>query len=297
MIPDIVIHHHPCPDGFTSAWAFWRRFGDKPAYHPGVHGEAPPDVTGKNVVLVDFSYKRPVLDEMAKTVSSLLIIDHHKSAAEDLKGFGEHAVSWGAWATTVSSNKMTHPNKPVLGMHFDMNHSGAGLAWKILHPLAPVPELVAYVEDRDLWRFAKPLSREVNNVVTSYDYDFGRWNELDEELRTNFQQVVIEGEAIERANTKTIHEMLPITTRTMKIGGVIVQVANMPYHYASDAANLLAANGPMGATYFDSTNGRVFSLRSLDGGLDVSEIAKSYGGGGHKHAAGFTMPHGWCGDT
>jgi len=32
-------------------------------------------------------------------------------------------------------------------------------------------------------------------------------------------------------------------------------------------------------------------LRSAkEGGLDVSEIAEKFGGGGHKHAAGFTIP-------
>jgi nanoRNase/pAp phosphatase (c-di-AMP/oligoRNAs hydrolase) len=45
------------------------------------------------------------------------------------------------------------------------------------------------------------------------------------------------------------------------------------------------------ACYWDTPEGRVFSLRSI-GDFDVSEIAKQYGGGGHKNASGFRLPHG-----
>lgn len=50
------------------------------------------------------------------------------------------------------------------------------------------------------------------------------------------------------------------------------------------------------ACYWDTPEGRVFSLRSTDTGPDVSEIAKAYGGGGHAHAAGFRVPLGWEGE-
>ena len=39
-------------------------------------------------------------------------------------------------------------------------------------------------------------------------------------------------------------------------------------------------------------NKTIYSLRSRPGSdVDVSEIAKQYGGGGHKHAAGFSVTH------
>jgi uncharacterized protein len=44
------------------------------------------------------------------------------------------------------------------------------------------------------------------------------------------------------------------------------------------------------ACYWDTPAGRVFSLRSAGLGLDVSAIAKRFGGGGHLHAAGFSVP-------
>ncbi len=78
----------------------------------------------------------------------------------------------------------------------------------------------------------------------------------------------------------------------MTIGGWDVPVANLPYTMSSDAGHRLAQGEPFAACYWDTPNGRVFSLRSTDDGLDVSAIAKQYGGGGHEHAAGFRLAPG-----
>jgi oligoribonuclease NrnB/cAMP/cGMP phosphodiesterase (DHH superfamily) len=57
----------------------------------------------------------------------------------------------------------------------------------------------------------------------------------------------------------------------------------------SDAAAKLAVGWPFAAYYWDSPTGREFGLRSAPDGLDVSVIARKFGGGGHKHAAGFKL--------
>lgn len=79
-----------------------------------------------------------------------------------------------------------------------------------------------------------------------------------------------------------------------RIGGYDVPVANLPYTLASDAASKMAADFEDGrffaATYYDTGTDRVYSLRSCPHGMDVSQIAASYGGGGHRNAAGFKIP-------
>ena len=79
----MCIYHGNCADGFGAAWVVRKALGEID-FHPGKYQEPPPDVTGKDVVMVDFSYKRPVLLEMAEKANSILILDHHKTAAEDL---------------------------------------------------------------------------------------------------------------------------------------------------------------------------------------------------------------------
>ena len=63
----LVIYHGNCADGFSAAWCFWRKYGEGADYVAGVYQQSPPDVAGRDVYLVDFSYKRDVLLEMAKS--------------------------------------------------------------------------------------------------------------------------------------------------------------------------------------------------------------------------------------
>jgi len=297
--PDICIYHGNCADGFASAWAVWKRWGDAVQFVPGVYGEAPPDVTGKTVLMVDFSYKLPVLTTMGYAAKSITILDHHKTAEEDLRPFSldplveEGLLTDGEWAAQ-------HSGLPVQAL-FDMNRSGAAITWDYCFPDRPQPWLIRYVQDRDLWRFELPRSREIAAALFSHPYDFNAWDQLAWQLdegNSSMNALADEGQAIERKHFKDIAELLKITTREMVIGGHRVKVANLPYTMSSDAANALAEGAPFGACYFDRNDGqRIFSLRSKPEGLDVADIAKGYGGGGHARASGFQMPIGWEGDT
>jgi uncharacterized protein len=281
----LCIYHGNCADGFGAAWAVRHALGsDAVEFHPGVYGQSPPEVAGRDVVLVDFSYKRPVLEAMAAAARSLLILDHHKSAAEDLAGIGIAPENWATWCDLIDEN-----DRPALrcAAWFDMERSGAGLAWDFFHPGQPRLALINRIEDRDLWRFTFADTRAVQACVFSYPYDFETWDRL---FLTPLPDLQREGEAIERKHFKDIKELLRVTQRTMLIGGYAVPAASLPYTLASDAGNVMAQGERFAACYYDTPEARVFSLRSAPDGLDVSAIATSYGGGGHQHAAGFQVP-------
>lgn len=301
--PDICIYHGNCADGFGAAWAVWERWGDAVEYIPGFYGKEPPDVAGKSVLMVDFSYKRPVLDQMLQSAASVTILDHHKTAEADLAAFRVE-IRGGAkfWLGDAAGmfRDMAELGRPPCIAEFDMNRSGAVMTWEATHH-EPVPTLLQYVQDRDLWQFKLPLSREIAAYIFSHPYDFRRWSDMAAMAEDTMllQSMADQGGAIERKHFKDIDELLKITARDMTIGGYRVKVANLPYTMSSDAAGNLADGQPFGACYFDRADGkRSFSLRSRgDGGMDVSEIAKGYGGGGHRNAAGFEMPLGWEGDA
>lgn len=305
MTRTICIYHGNCADGFTAAWAVWKALGEAVEFVPGIYGQEPPDVTDANVIMVDFSYKRPVLEAMADKANSILILDHHKTAQADLSGFGVDISKWDApfgWdrhLTNVHQDYCEGIARPVYVL-FDMGRSGAQLAWDFFFPAGKLrPPLVEYVADRDLWRFNEPRSRAISAWYFSHPYDFPTWDRLAETLETGAGRnaAAAEGEAIERRHCKDVAELLHVTRREMVIGGHRVPVANLPYMMASDAAGQMAEGAPFAACYFDRPDARVFSLRSRGDGLDVAEIAASYGGGGHKNAAGFQMPIGWEGDS
>lgn len=290
----LCIYHGNCQDGFGAAWAVRHAFDERRIeFHPGVYQDPPPDVTDRHVLLVDFSYKRPVLLEMAAKARTILILDHHKSAAEDLAGFREIAPH-DEWDDDTLDNVIEAD--PPIAVLFDMERSGAGIAWDFFHNTVR-PKLIDHIEDRDLWRFDLDGTREISAALFSHPYDFRLWDDL--MLREDLANLFREGCAIERKHHKDVAELVKVMQRPMVIGGHKVPVASLPYTLTSDAGHKMAAESgaPFAACYWDTPEGRFFSLRSTDDGADVSAIAKQYGGGGHAHAAGFRMPIGWEGDS
>ena len=260
----LCIYHGNCADGFASAWVVRKALGDDVDFHAGVYQDAPPNVEGRDVVMVDFSYKRLVLEQIRKQAASVLILDHHKTAEADLRDL------------------------PGVLSVFDMNRSGARITWDYYFPSQEPPKLLLHIEDRDLWRFVLPWTREIQANVFSYPYEFEMWDRL---MKEPIETLAKEGCAIERKHFKDIAELVKVCRREMTIGGIVVPVASLPYTLTSDAGHLMATEHPsqIGVCYWDTPAGRVFSLRSTDDGPDVSEIAKQYGGGGHAHASGFRL--------
>lgn len=292
MTKPLCIYHSNCADGFGAAWVVRKFFDGEVDFCAAQYGQEPPEVAGRDVIIVDFSYKRPVLEKMAEVAESILILDHHKTAEEDLRIFAMPANHH-----PMAGVKPWLPDSWIYAL-FDMDRSGAGLAWDYFFPDCPRPRLLDHVEDRDLWRFRLPSTRDIQSCVVSHPYDFKTWdwliNRADNTLA--MQEMAAEGSAIDRKLQQDIASILATPPRRMVLGGVSVPIVNAPAMWASDMAGKLAETEPFAGIYFDMPDGRVFSLRSRGDGTDVSAIAKGYGGGGHKNAAGFKMPLGWEGD-
>lgn len=293
--PEICIYHGNCDDGFGAAYAVWKRWGDSVEYVAGIYGKAPPDVTDKNVIMVDFSYKRDVLAAMGRVAKSIVVLDHHKTAKSEM-------MEWGSkQPPSTLENKLANSEfdvahclmqncLPIIAW-FDMDKSGARMAWEFCHPGLPVPKFILHVEDRDLWRFDLPYTRYVSAAIRSYDHSFERWDAwADDE---NLIGLIRDGGAIARAEKKLIAQFVEQSFQD-KIGGYKVPTVNVPYHFASDCANDLLAkfpDAPFAAAWFKRGDGRFqCSLRSTDDRVDVSKVAETYGGGGHRNAAGFEVP-------
>ena len=283
MMGKLCIYHGNCADGFGAAWAVRQALGNI-EFYPGVYQKEPPDVAGKDVIMVDFSYKRPVLEEMSKRANSIIILDHHKSAAEDLADFLT-PPPWPVWKSIIEDKIPLSENTRITAL-FDMDRSGAMMAWQYLNNSLP-PKLIDHIQDRDLWRFDLPFTREIQAAVFSYPYDFETWDKLMDMDTDKLRQ---EGTAIERKHHKDIDELLGVCQRRLIIGGYNVPVASLPYTLTSDAGHKMAQDELFAACYWDTAETRIFSLRSTDDGMDVSAIAKSYGGGGHRNASGFAVP-------
>lgn len=304
MTRAVCIYHANCADGFTAAWAVnWALSGLTPKpveFIPAGYGSEPPALEGANVIIVDFSYPRAVIDQIASTANSLLILDHHKTAQADLSHLPQPMQDHGEFNyADLLARIEADPTENAFAI-FDMDRSGAQLAWDFFRD-GDRPLLVDVVADRDLWRWQIPNSRAINAVIQSYEMTWATWNDLAALLQADADIIwstVNEGKAILRAHDKLVQSVIDTSKRRMIIAGHDVPVAAAPYALASDTAGKMAEGEPFAATYVDTPEGRAFSLRSRgDDGLDVAEIAKTFGGGGHRNAAGFKVAAGWEGDA
>lgn len=261
----MVLYHAGCPDGFGSAWSFWRRYGEKADYVPVKHGESPPDVKGRKVFVVDFSYPRTILLQMNEDAESLTVLDHHISAQKDLGDLDF--------------------------CHFDMNHSGAYLSWVHLFGEDNVPLLISYIEDRDLWKWELDSSMEILSAVDAFKKDFKTWDRLSSFLDAvnsiTWAKVRSMGEGILKYKDTLIASMSRHQYR-IDILEYNVPVINVPF-FQSEIASDMAEGEDFSAAYYYDGEGYCFSLRSRDDGVDVSKIASCFGGGGHRNAAGFRV--------
>lgn len=259
----LCIYHGNCVDGFGAATAVKMALGDTVEFYAGVHQQTPPDVKNRDVILVDFSYKRAVLLELAKQANSILILDHHISAEKDL-------INLPANVTTL----------------FDMHRSGAVIAWEYFHQGKTIPALLLHIQDNDLWRFELAGTKAIIACLYSYPYEFPLWKTF---IASDLNKLRQDGEAIERKHMKEVKRLIASSSYRMVIAGYDVPVLNVPGLFSSDAGHIMGKNEPFAACYSENGTSRSFSLRSAADGIDVAEIAVKFGGGGHKHAAGFSL--------
>lgn len=267
MSKTICIYHANCCDGMGAAWVVHQALNennDVDFIAAGYQGNLP-DVTGAHVIIVDFSFKHDDMVVLAEQAESILVIDHHKTAEKDLSPLLESGVISGI---------------------FDMTKSGAMLTWEWFFPDQAPPALLTHIQDRDLWKFELPGTREIQAALYSYPMELDVWDNL---MYSDMEHLRQEGIAIQRAHDKHVKGLVEYCAFPSVIGGFEVPTLNCNYMFASDAGHELAKDASFSATYFQTENHRKYSLRSSPDGMDVSIIAKCFGGGGHKHAAGFKI--------
>lgn len=263
-----VVYHKSCPDGFGAAWAVSKR--DIPArYYALVPGAPPPhfDDEVTSIYILDTAFSREETVGLIERFGEnhVTVLDHHESSARELAGLSNCII--------------------------DETRSGAVLAWERFHPGQQVPELLQYVQDRDLWQWEMPDSRAVSAYVNSQNRDFDAWTRINNALRRGKQarqSIIQTGYDILRLEQRAIQSAVKRAVFGY-VGGHLVPIANSPQH-RSEIGNLLLErhpDAPFAAVYYDSDGQRRWSLRSADRRCNVAELAERYGGGGHANAAGF----------
>lgn len=256
-----VLYHADCFDGFGARYAAEKVLGDKATYIKCGYNNPPPELPkDAKVAIVDFSFPRQQLLEMNDKVSGLVVLDHHEKSKDDLEGLPFCA--------------------------FDMKRAGSGLSWAYFHPDEPEPEILKFVEDRDLWHWSLDQSHEVSAALAAKPMDFKVWHKLD------VPALKVEGAAILAYKTQLVNGAAD-RAEVGVIDGHSVPVANCSAELRSEVGEeLLKRNpqAPFAAIYYFEKGQRMWSVRAPEGGFNVNDLAKKFKGGGHKAAAGFKDP-------
>ncbi len=271
MRPIVIYHGGGCLDGFGSALAAYCYFrykkGIEANFFAAQHSEPPPDVADREVYLLDFCYPRSALKSLCEEAGKVTVLDHHISAFEDSQGLDK--------------------DYPQLELIFDMNRSGAVMTWEYFHR-EPVPRLLECIQDRDLWQWRVPESRDVTAALASYAQEFEVWLPWLEE-ETLLQDLAREGRVINRYRNLEIAQYKRRAAMG-QVAGFDVPIVNCPTNIISEVLGELAQDHPFAAGYLDKPDKRIWSLRSTAQGENVAAIATLFGGGGHARASGFSMP-------
>ena len=259
---DLVIYHANCPDGFGAAWAAWKLLGDRAQYLPASYGDPIPNVAGKNVAILDFSDSRYDIKKMIEKANSLIVLDHHKTAQENLAGIPEAQL--------------------------DMSRSGAILSWQFFHGSEDPPIFLRYIEDRDLWRFELEDSKAVSAALTSLiDFTFESFDAMNNP--SQFEELVSDGYTILHYNNMVMKKICQSARKNLW-RSYEVCVVNSSILQSEIGSQLAPTCDFVVIWYYDHKNMKHnVSLRTQKNEVDVSKIAARFGGGGHKKAAGFTL--------
>jgi len=279
-IYDIVLFHYPCQDGLTSGWIvnkFHKDQNIKIDLYPIQYGKVIDldKLSGKKIIFCDFSPSKEVLDEIEKVTSKITILDHHVSAQKALID-KEYAI-------------------------FDMNKSGAGLTWTYFYPTEKMPLFIQMIQDRDLWKWKIDKSRQFTagfstacSAIEMFEFTkmFELFDDLNGKNPFKFDFYIELGEIINNSiMIKCRYLALESLKKIDRYQNYNVCIVNCSTELTSDLGNILASSDGCDFAalwkYNHTKEEYYVSLRS-NNKVDVSLIAKEFGGGGHKNAAGFS---------
>lgn len=283
MIKTEILYHSNCLDGMMSAAIVYKYLTEQLNYTedefrftPVKYQEPLPKLTPDSYVyIVDFSYPREVILDLHEKHENVIILDHHKTAQEQLLG--------------------------LRNAFFDINESGATLTWKYFYPEKPVPYTVQMIRDRDLWLWELPQTEAFTEAIYNLlKLDVKSWQRLltsnctnPDDLGVVVNNLIGQGKAIVAASRNQIEKQLDnVYWSKLPLHDDLIPMINSGHLISKTCQALYTkfSDAPYVAMWTLKDDKVFVALRSSSTGADVSQIAKVYGGGGHKNSAGATIP-------
>ena len=249
----LVLYHAECDDGFGAAYAAWLSLGDAADYRPVSYGDAiPPAILpGRTVYILDFSFPPAVLGEMATVARNIILLDHHLSAA----------AQW--------------DEVPPIGnvdVRFDMDRSGAQMAWDYFHPGLPRPALIDHIGDRDLWRFWLADTKAYCAGLSLIPTRFESW-----QAATSVpQELIAKGNIVLEVLQRQIDSALRKKLRPVTLCGIQGLATNAISNTSEIGQAIAQRSGTFSLTFFIKGDDVICSLRSIAPFADVEILEQHF---------------------
>jgi oligoribonuclease NrnB/cAMP/cGMP phosphodiesterase (DHH superfamily) len=266
----IIYHGGNCNDGFGSYIVAAAALYPIPVEGKGmVHKEPVPwdwFTPEDAVFILDFSFSREDLLKIKSMVKELTVLDHHETAQKNLEGLDF--------------------------CKFDMCKSGVGLTWDYFHPGEEMPFMLRYIQDRDLWKYEYEETKAFNAGIATVTKDLRNWTSiLQDESRvldliaTGHSILVYSEEMVRNIAKNAVYATLANQPVVMVNSAVLMsELGDYLLHKPENIDKVKFA-----VIWCVRGNAIMFSVRSKQGtDNSCAELCQKFGGGGHKHAAGFT---------
>ncbi|MDB5891694.1 MAG: phosphoesterase [Polaromonas sp.] len=277
--PLVIYHGRGCPDGFAAALAARLFYGDSAEYLPLDHGDVQslndlPPLEGRAVYILDFSFAPDIMRQIDQKAAKLVMLDHHQSAARKL---GNFTCRCGV-------------------VHFDMDKSGARLAWEFFQPDTPVPDLIRFIEDRDIWVWQYPQSAGFLAALDMEPMDFKRWADIAAFTQHQTDAFTERGQAMDEKFNKLAAD-IAVNAQPIMFNGIAGLMVNAPGAFHSLIGDILSKQSGTFALMWQAAPKGVIKvgLRSQPG-FDCIPLAEAMGGGGHAQACGFRLDYARAGE-
>eukprot|EP00891_Asterochloris_glomerata_P005881 jgi/Astpho2/5881/fgenesh1_pm.00080_%23_13_t len=295
----VISYHYPCPDGIFAALAahIYHAQHKHPVRWVPNTVYKPCSVQQMNLqkdehlFMLDYIGPPGFAAEAAKHCGRVIVLDHHKTAAESL----------------ADRQQLPHNMDIVL----DMKRSGAVIARDYFKPqlTAEQDEMFAYIQDADLWQWQLPSTKQFHAGLAEIglEYDCNKNPQIFQQLlQLTVASTIERGQQALAEQQKLVAAVLEMAF-PIALGGhdasdtqpgwgrcLAVQVSQAVAKHRSALGNALAEKSRQtglracGAVVYRepdmAPDMAKVSLRSL-GREDTTAVSQAFGGGGHRNAS------------
>lgn len=285
-----VFYHANCTDGFGAAFVAWMHLGDTAEYIPVNYGQIKtlsdvinlPQVAPEEdsfFYILDFSFPKPVMEDLFASAKMVTWLDHHKTA------FEMYYLPVGQFEEVVDNRHV----------ELDNDRSGAMLAWDYFEPFREAPDMIKYIDDHDRWQFKLDWSKEFHAGMAAHKpWTFEQWYDVYTDSMT-LGAIITDGQtllnALETRVKEKVDRAAKCTVDVYDVNGLVSTrnhglVINSDNDISELGHELANKSGTFGLVWYMNAEGKINCSFRSNGDYDVSAIAKGFGGGGHRNAAG-----------